>query len=102
MEGWVSDILSADGREYLLVTDGDSLEDVIGRMLTLFRFRHSGPKVEFYRPGGRYAIVLPGFYLEGERGPLFLTTEELKQPVSSFLGSRGIEVVTCLLPENTR
>jgi hypothetical protein len=102
IESWVSDILSADGREYLVVTDGDSLEDVLARILALFRFPHSGPKVEFYRPGGRYAIVLPGFYLEGENGPFFLTAEELEAPVSAFLASRGIEVVTCLLPDNTK
>jgi len=97
LDGWVTELLDGEGVPYVAVGIHDPLHDVLGRILTRLGVSYAGPFVEFYRPRGRYAFALSGFYLDSARGPLFLTTEEPESDVASFLSSRGIVIITCLL-----
>ena len=97
LDSWVTELLDGEGVPYVAAGINDPLHVVLGQILTRLGIPYSGPFVEFFRPRGRYAFALSGFYLDSARGPLFLTTEEPDNDVASFLSSRGINIVTCLL-----
>lgn len=91
----------ADRADSLTIAPDDSLELVLARLLHTFGYDYSGPFLEFYQPGARFTILIDGYYIARATGPLVVTGDDIGPRLKTMLARRGIEVVTCLLPEDT-
>ncbi len=91
----------ADRTDSLTIAPDDSLELVLARLLHTFGYDYSGPFLEFYQPGARFTILIEGYYIARDTGPLVVTGDDIGPRLKAMLAGRGIEVITCLLPEGT-
>ena len=91
----------ADMTATLAIAQDDSFEEVLGRLLHAFGYDYSGPFLEFYQPGAPFTILIEGYYIARDTGPLLVAGDDIGPRLKAMLAGRGIEVVTCLLPEDT-
>jgi len=98
---FVAAAAEADRTDSLTIAPDDSLELVLARLLHTFGYDYSGPFLEFYQPGARFTILIDGYYIARDTGPLVVTGDDIGPRLKAMLARRGIEVVTCLLPEDT-
>ena len=72
---------------------------VLASLLHRFGFDYSGPFLEFYQPGARFTVLIEGYYVALETGPLVVTGDDIGPRLKAMLPRRGIDTVTCLLPK---
>jgi hypothetical protein len=94
----LQDAVRAAGIPLVQLAPESPPESVLTSLLAALSLRYIGPGVEFYQPGGtgedKFVLTLAGFFTRHRGENLLFTRKRPEETLLSFLGSRGIRVVT--------
>ncbi len=71
---------------------------LLGEVLRSLGVPHRGPNLEFFLPGQRFTLTVPGFYVEDTDGrPVLVTGKDLGGHLSSLMTESGVNVLTWIV-----